>query len=237
MRASTLTGLTGVPWLQSLEARVLTAGMVVCGACLAGAIFVADRLVSANELRRGQQQLEAARATYERLVRRRAENARAELQLIVELPILRALLTDVDTRGDVNTLSQQAEHYRARLGASACIITDGEARPLGVASDAADAVPTAELAAMTGDGLDGPHIVAHQGQLYLAESAPALFATEVLGRLVAAFRLDDALLGSLRELTQTDVTLATARGVSAHTAPAARCGAAAALRRSLTTIL
>ncbi len=213
-----------IPWHHSLDARVLAASVAVCGACLVAVVLVAERLVSVNELGRAAQALQAAKAGFDRLLVDRARVARDELHLIAELPVFRAHLTDSAARADRPTMNALAEHYCGQLRADACLVTDASRQPIGFASRQALS-PDAVRVILAGTS---PRILALDHDLYLVVADTATFASETLGTLAAAYRLDDELSGDLAELTRTQVTfLASERVVasSLHRAAAAALGA------------
>ncbi len=214
-----------IPWHHSLDARVLAASVVVCGVCLAAVVLVAERLVSVNELRRASEQLQAAKSGFDRLLVDRANVARDELHLIAELPVFRAHLTDSAARADPPTMNALAEHYCDQLRADVCLIADRNRQSIGLASQR-PLSPDAVRSILAGTS---PRILTLERELYLVVPATATFASENLGTLSAAYRLDDELSRELGELTRTQVTfLASERVVASSLRGAARAALRAA---------
>jgi PAS domain S-box-containing protein len=211
-----------VPWYRSLEARVLFAGAAVSGICLVGALVAAERLVSSHELRQVDERLELAKGALDQLLVDRSSFALAQLRLIAELPVFRAHLTDPVARADEPTMSAMAEHYRERLRADACVISNPRGRPIGMAATGTIGGLASGLADTEADRPPSS-VVPLDGELYLVVSEPATFVAEDLGTLTAAYRLNDDLASEWARLTHTEVSfLAGERVVGSSLGPAAR---------------
>jgi signal transduction histidine kinase len=212
-----------VPWHQRLQTRVFISGLAVCAITLVTLLIAASQLVSEYETQQAGDRLNAAREGLTRLLNSREAFAHAQLQLIAELPVFRAMLTDPDLRGDRPTMDQLTEHYRTQLNADECAIYDAEGNELGFATDV-----RADRAALATHQLPGEarhSVVEVNGSLYLVVAEPAMFATEKLGALRAAYSLDDKVAAEWANLTQTEVTLYAGSNIVASSlrpAPAGR---------------
>lgn len=121
-------------------------GLAVCAITVGTLLLAASQLVAEYEKRQAAQRLNTAQEAVDRLLNNREDFARTQLRLIAELPVFRALLSDLDARSDRPTMDQLAEHYREQLHAEECAIFDGEGKELGFAAgDAARSPVTRNL--------------------------------------------------------------------------------------------
>ena len=196
--------LDSVRWRENLQTRVFVSGMAVCAITLITLLLAASQLVSDYERRLASQRLSTAQESFDRLLRSREDFTHTQLRLITELPVFRALLSDPNARSDRPTMNQLAEHYRTQLIADECAIFDEDGRALGFAAKQ-----------HTGPSVLGTHksipqawhsVVESNGNLYLLIEEPAMFLTERLGLLRAAYVLDDKVAADLANLTQTEVS-------------------------------
>ena len=129
--------------------------------------------------------------------------AAAQIRLIAELPVFRAHMIDVTLANDVATIEALTDHYRAQLGSDFCLVTDPAGRWLGQAGWPANARCAGARcwpASMKRARTDRDRaILTIDNQLYLVVFEPASFADEVLGTLVAGYRLDDGVARALAE--------------------------------------
>jgi signal transduction histidine kinase len=191
-----------VRWYQSLQTRVFISGLAVCAITAGTLLLAASQLVSEYEKRQAAQRLNTAQQAVDRLLNNREDFARTQLRLIAELPVFRALLTDLDARSDRPTIDQLAEHYREQLQAEECAIFDGDGKELGFAARDAGRFPVTRNLMWE----SRYSVVESNGGLYLVVSEPAMFLTERLGMLKAAYALDDKVAAELANLTQTEVS-------------------------------
>lgn len=164
-----------------------------------------------------------AKRSFDQLLASRSDFARAQLELIAELPAFLASMGNSQIRADEPTMSAMAAHYRAQLQADLCVVSDNLGHPLGHA--AAGRTDLRWIDPITsGDAAQSPSSIRELGgDLYLVVSVPAVFASEPLGTLTAAYRLNDALARELMMATHTDVSfLVNGRLVASSLGPAAR---------------
>lgn len=194
--------MDSVRWYQSLQTRVFVSGLAVCAITVGTLLLAASQLVAEYEKRQAAQRLNTAQQAVDRLLNNREDFARTQLRLIAELPVFRALLTDLGARSDRPTMDQLAEHYREQLQAEECAIFDGNGQELGLAAgDPARFSVTRNLMQESRYS-----VVESNGGLHLVVSEPAMFLTERLGVLKAAYALDDKVAAELANLTQTEVS-------------------------------
>jgi PAS domain S-box-containing protein len=199
-----------IPWHGRVEARVLIAVTLIAGISLAAVLFAAGRVVQSYSLSRSTEDLEAARAAFNRLIDNRARFASAQTKLIAELPVFRATLDPASNIGDdAATISAMADDYRRKLSAEFCVVTDGRGMWIG-APGWPGGTPkggVAEVIESARAGRASHEIVSMAGGLFLVVSEPAMFAEEVLGTITAGYKLDDPVAVELSLETHTDVNL------------------------------
>ncbi|MGE4160327.1 MAG: PAS domain S-box protein [Vicinamibacterales bacterium] len=237
-----------IAWHRRLEARVLVSVGLVVGLSLVSLLFAARRTVQENALERAAADLLQAEAAFSRLLEQRAEFASAQARLITDLPVFRARMVDARGAADRDTMAAMAETYRRDLSAAFVLVTDASGQWLagpGLAT-------STDLAERLAPGIDAAlasrathEIIAVRGKLYLVVYEPAGFAADVLGVLVAAYQLDDAVARELARTTRSEVVLV-ADGAIAGTSllPAARASlgeslaglTAPAISRSVTLV-
>jgi hypothetical protein len=176
-------------WHQSLQTRVFVSGMLVCAITVLTLLVAASGLVTEYEKRQTGERLTVAREALDRLLDNRLAFAHTQLRLIAELPVFRTVLADHDARSDRPTMDQMAEHYRAQLIAEECDIQDGNGNHLGFTSG--EKLRRSVLAKLPPAPEPMHTVVESNGALYLVVSEPAMFLTETLGVLRAAYILDD----------------------------------------------
>ncbi|MGE0814670.1 MAG: putative bifunctional diguanylate cyclase/phosphodiesterase [Vicinamibacterales bacterium] len=200
--ALTLPGRGGLAWWPSrLEARVaLALGLLVAVAL--GAIFLATtRAVASQSRERATAELAAASRSFHDLVAERVTGALGTAQLVTELPVFRAHLTDVRLAADTATVSAMADGYRAQVGAEFAVVArrGGEwaAQPGWTGAPPAAEAPLQRGIARALAGEPGGQIVHHDGALYVIVAVPARFADEVLGALAFGYRVSDEVVRQL----------------------------------------
>jgi diguanylate cyclase (GGDEF)-like protein len=206
-----MTPVEGRPpstWRSRLETRVaLALGVLMLGGLVA--VFLATtRIVLMQSHDRAASDLQIARGTFHNLLDERVKSAINAAELVTELPVFRAHLTDAQLLEDRETLGAMADGYRVKMQAQFAIV----ARPGGgwAANPGWDAPPTsagsplerAVSAALAGRSTGT--IVAHDQALYLTVSVPARFADEVLGSLTFGYRLTDELAEQLSRLAECE---------------------------------
>jgi signal transduction histidine kinase len=215
-----------VAWHQSLQTRVFITGLVVCAITVITLLLAASELVSEYEKDQAGQRLSTAQQALDRLLDNRLQFAHTQLRLIAELPVFRAVLSDPDARSDRPTMVEMAEHYRSQLTAVECDILDENGTQLGAASS--EPRRPAVLAARKPAREASNVVVESNGELYLVVSEPAMFLTETLGMLRAAYVLDDKVAAELAHQTQTEVSFFGARDLTASSLSPADRGQIAA---------
>jgi signal transduction histidine kinase/DNA-binding response OmpR family regulator len=202
-----------IPWHRRLGVRLAASVTLLVAVSLTGVLAAARYVVTENALARAVDDQHAAKAAFDDLVQSRAEFAAAQIRLIAELPVFRAHLIETELASDAETIGAMAEHYRSQLGATFCLVTDAAGRAIGSAGPAA----LTALPAVSG-GIDAARHGRSQtmigpvgAQLYLIVFAPAAFADEVLGTLVAGYRLDDAVSRELSRVAHSEVNLIVGR--------------------------
>jgi signal transduction histidine kinase len=202
-----------VPWHQSLQTRVFLSGVAVCAITVITLLLAATQLVSDYEKRQANQRLSAAQEALNRLLNNREDFAHTQLRLIAELPVFRAILSEPDARSDRPTMNQLADHYGIQLNADECAILDVDGNELGFA--ARNNIRPFPLSFQNLSRDTKHSVITSNGSLYLVVSEPAMFLTETLGVLRAAYSLDDKVAGELANLTQTEVSFFAAGRVAA----------------------
>jgi PAS domain S-box-containing protein len=204
------TAAAHIPWHGRLEARVIIAVTLIAGISLGAVLFAAGRVVQSYSLTRSREDLEAARAAFNRLVESRARFAAAQTKLIAELPVFRATIDPASNiGGDAATISGMADDYRRKLSAEFAVVTDGRGVWIG-APGWPGGPPQGGVAGVIESARGGRpshEIVSMAGGLFLVVSEPAMFAEEVLGTITAGYKLDDAVASELSLETHCEVNL------------------------------
>jgi signal transduction histidine kinase/ActR/RegA family two-component response regulator len=207
-------------WYRRLEARVLAGITVLVAGSLAGVLLATTRAVTTRSFDRARDDLDAARAAFYRLSDDRAEFASAQAALVTALPLFRAHMENPQLASDVATLQAMTDNYRAQLKADFCVVTDqaGEWTARAGWSGANQPAALSTIAEATA-GRPARGIVPLDGRLFLVVSAPALFASEVLGTLTVGYALDDAIAERLAEVTHSEVSLLAGGQLAASSLP------------------
>jgi PAS domain S-box-containing protein len=217
---------TFIPWHDRLEARVLIAVSLIAGVSLSAALYAAGRVVENYSLERSGDDLQAAKVAFDRLVERRARFAAAQTRLIAELPVFRAHMDPSSlVAGDAATISAMAEDYRRKLAADFCLVTDALGRAIGDRAGAPvlSGMLIGEVIDSARGGRSAYDVVQSDENLYLVVAEPALFADEVLGTIVAGYKLDDRVAEDLASVTLCEVSFVCARDrLCASSLPAAQ---------------
>jgi len=203
--------LSALPWHRRLEARVAVAVAVLVAGALGALLLVTVQMVSAEARQRAEVEIDAARTAFHSLLENRAAASVAVAELVTELPVFRAHLTDRRLAADRPTIEAMADAYRQQLGASFVVVTDAEgtwlASPGWVGRDEAPAPELREAIASTRAGTPQSVIASQSGELFLVATAPARFASEVLGTLSVGYQLTDDLARQLARLAKCEVIL------------------------------
>jgi signal transduction histidine kinase len=206
-----------VPWRSRLEARLLLFVALVAGVSVAAMLVAANRLISASALERHRQDQDAAKAAFDRLIEQRQEFVASQTRLITELPVFRAHLSDPRIANDEATIEALAQQYRESTASDFLLVANADLQWLGKANWPTGAEPSFEI--LTGGGA-APNVTRSNGLiersnalielsdgLYLVVAQPATFIDELLGWLVAGYRLDDEFASELARITHSDVNL------------------------------
>ena len=211
----------GLPWHRRLEARVTAALALIVAGALGAVVVITVSAVSTQSRARAAAELEVARTAFHSQLEARAASALAASQLVTELPIFRAHLTDARLATDRHTIDAMANGYRDQLAAQFAVVTDAAGAWLASPGWPADEQPQLVPKTLRGsvdralDGAPGVAIVALATDLFLAVSAPARFADEILGTLTVAYRITDDLADELARLAHCDVVVLTGDGIAA----------------------
>ena len=194
---------------------------------LGAMLLITIRLVSTQSRTRAEEELDVARAAFSTLMEHRAASSIALATLVTELPVFRAHLTDARLAGDRPSIEAMADGYRRQLDAHFVVITNAEgnwlASPGWPETGTSPPEDLGRLLDVARQGTSGSTIVGRDNELFLAVSAPARFADEVLGTLTTGYHLTDSLAEGLARLAQCEVVLiaggeiaATSLGDPAH---------------------
>ena len=203
-----------IPWFRRIEGRVAFTVALVAAATVGVTVLLASYLLARYAAEEDQARNLTAQQAFRRLVLDRASDTAARLRLVASLPVFRAYMTSPETREDYATLSAMVAEYRVSLNADFCLVSNVKGKWVGRAGLEADA-PMARLRAIRDAALDGSAwrelvgIEEREGAgLYLVVAQPAVFGeeSEVVGALLAGFRLDDATATSLAAVTGADVS-------------------------------
>jgi PAS domain S-box-containing protein len=178
--------------------------------------------VTGRALQRASEELEAARGAFYHLVESQADFAAAQTRLITALPVFRAHMIDVRLLSDRATLDAMADEYRGQLDAHFCIVTDPGGRWIGSSGWPDGTEPTSALRSGIEEALTGEpqrQVVSIGDRLFLVVFEPARFAEETLGSLTVGYILDDTIAEQIAQITQAEVNLATAAGLSGSSLP------------------
>ena len=200
-----------IAWHARLEARVAVALALLVAGSLGAMLLITIQLVSTQSRTRAEEELGVARAAFSSLMENRATSSVALATLVTELPVFRAHLTDPRLAQDRPTIDAMADGYRRQLDAHFVVITNGEGGWLASPGwpDTGQQPPEelGRLVDAARRGTPGASIVGHGTALFLAVSAPARFADEILGTLTTGYRLTDGLAEELARLAQCEVVL------------------------------
>jgi len=183
---------------------------VLVGLSLGALLVATTQAVTRRSLLRASEDLETARAAFDRSLDSRTQSAAALTRLVTELPIFRAHLTDARLAADPATITEMADGYRRQLNAAFAVVTDARGRWAGSPGWPAGTAPAPGLQAAIESAVSGTshrEIVAVNDNLFLVVSEPARFAEEVLGTMTVGYALDDAVARELARATHCDVNL------------------------------
>jgi diguanylate cyclase (GGDEF)-like protein len=198
-----------LPWHRRLEARVAAALALMMAAVISAVLFIAVRQVSEEARERAASELSAARALFYTYMENRMQTGLGMAQLITQLPVFRAHLTDARLALHEPTITAMVDGYRRELDASFLVVTSPDgvwlANPgwANKPDDAPDELAEAVKAAAAGHTRGG--LIEHAGELFLVVTTPVLFVDEVLGTLSAGYALTDEVARSMAQLAHCDV--------------------------------
>jgi hypothetical protein len=162
---------------------------------------VTTRVVSVQSRDRAAAELEVARGSFSNLVDERITAAIGAAELITQLPVFRAHLTDGQLAENRANVQAMADGYREQLHAQFAIVARQAgawaADPGWQGAPAAAGAPARRIARRWGIQT-GDH--SHGGALFLTVSVPARFADEILGLLTLGYRLTNELAQQLAHL-------------------------------------
>ena len=195
-------------------------GLIVAVA-LGAVLAITLSAVSRQSRERAVDELEVARTALHSQLKARAASALAASELVTELPVFRAHLTDARLASDRQTIDAMANGYRDQLAAQFVVVTDTTgawlASPGWPADDHPQLVPETlrRVVDRARDGTSDTAIVARATELFLAVSTPARFADEILGTFTVGYRITDDLADALSQLAHCDVVVLSRDGVAA----------------------
>jgi len=214
---------SALPWHRRLEARVIVAVAVLVAGALGALLLITIQMVSSQSRDRAAVELESARAAFYSLLENRAAAGIAVAELVTQLPVFRAHLTDRQLAADRPTIESMADTYRQQLDAQFVVVTnaDGDwlASPGWVAHEAPPAPELLQAIASARSGTPQSVIASQAGELFLVATAPARFASEVLGTLSVGYQLTDDLARQLARLAQCEVILLAGDRIAATSLP------------------
>jgi predicted signal transduction protein with EAL and GGDEF domain len=198
-------------WLSRLDARVaLVLGVLMLGGLIA-VFVVTTGIVSSQSRDRAAVELEVARSSFHNVMDERVRSAMSAAELVTQLPVFRAHLTDARLAEDRENLDAMANGYREQMNAQFVIVArpggDWAAHPGWDALPPAATTPLQQAVEAALSGTSGGAIVAHEQALYLTVSVPARFADEILGSLTLGYQLTDDLATQLARLAQCEVII------------------------------
>jgi signal transduction histidine kinase len=199
------------PWRARLEARLLLFASLVTGLAVAGMLVAANRLIIASAVARNLSDQDSAKLAFDRLIDQRAAFASSQSQLVAELPVFRAHLSDPRIAGDTATIQALAEEYRASLAADFLLVATADGSWVGQSNwpaGPAPAWPTLTGATRRDRTTGSRRLVTLADGVYLVVIEPARFVDEVLGWLATGYRLDDRFAVELAHITGADVNIA-----------------------------
>ena len=202
---------SGFPWFARLETRVAaTLALLVAGA-MAVVFLVTTRVVSVQSRDRAAAELEVARGSFSNLVDERIAAAIGAAELVTQLPVFRAHLTDSQLAENRANVQAMADGYREQLHAQFAIVARPRGAwaadpgwpgaPAGAGSRLHGAIAAALAGSATGE------IISQGDALFLTVSVPARFADEILGSLTLGYRLTNELAQQLARLAGCEVIL------------------------------
>ncbi len=193
-----------------MEAHVAIGVTLLVTVSLAAVLLATTRVVTDHSLRRGSEDLQAARTTFDQLLQTRVQSVEALTRLVITLPVFRAHMADARLYDDAATMNVMADDYRERLRATFCVVTDAAGNYLGSAGlpivhNQPDAL-RANVAAAVG-GRSYSAVISTDDRLFLVVSEPARFADEVLGSMTVGYVIDDTMAEQLARISQAEVNV------------------------------
>ncbi|HET9467245.1 MAG TPA: ATP-binding protein [Vicinamibacterales bacterium] len=200
-----------IRWHDRMEARVAAGILLLVALSLSAVVITATRVATRSAVARAADNLEGARAAFDRLVSERAEFAAQQTRLITEGPDFRNAMIHPLVASDVATLTEMAERHRQNVNAQFAIVTTPNGTPTATPGwPNGQPIPPGLQAAIQGAASGEPRrdIVAINDKLMLVTSQPAKFAqAEILGTVTFGFLLDDRVAQQLAQITRADINL------------------------------
>jgi adenylate cyclase len=207
----------------SLRAKILCFGAGLVLVLLAASLVVLNVIVTRQIRRTAEADLQRTRAAFE------AIRAQRDRQLLAASRLLSAdyAFRSVVATYDPATVQSAAQGFQQALGSDLLAVADERGvvlawtdDPARVGSDVAGA-PWAR-AALAGQEAADLLVQPERGaifQLTAVPVRPAEVAPDVMGILILGFRVDDAVAGALRRLTESEVSFAAGGRLVASTLP------------------
>lgn len=216
-------------WLSSLTNRIFLSSALVAVVVLGTAIFVVNRMVTAQAERDLDRGLEEAGALVEQYSSMLVRNLTQQARLVADLPKLKAAVA-VD---HVPTVQPLAADYRRQIDAALFVVLNRSGRVL--AAEAPDPLPAEILAAIRTRAQvdDGGVLYWPRPDAVLQIVTVPIWidprAPDLLGTLAVGVALDARLAGQVKLITDSDIAFVAGGRVRASTLPRAADGAIEAL--------
>ncbi|HYN06738.1 MAG TPA: PAS domain S-box protein [Vicinamibacterales bacterium] len=197
-----------LPWHWRLEARVLLSIPIIAGFALGAVLASTIGVVNNYSLDRARDDLVAAHGAVERLVDARAESAARQVRLIADMPPFRQAVEGSAAESGAQAIANLTESFCRKIAASFCVVTDSRGRWQAQSNAPRERASRQSVTALIDTARGGR---AARGIVALADgpaivvAEPVKSATDVVGSLTAAYRLDDAVAGELSKLTGGEV--------------------------------
>lgn len=200
--------------------KILGAFLALLGAVLAASLVIVDRSQTRQVEAGIRHSLEGARGTFGLLLQRYERQLTAALSLTAENYAFKKAIA---VTRDPATIESAALSVQNQMGVDAVWVTDEEGILYADTSErTAPGTSIAELDIVGAALVDEPGSAIHliDGVFYQLAAVP-IYAPDLIGVLVAGFRIEDAVLPELKRLTLSDVSYAANGRLFASTLPEA----------------
>lgn len=194
--------------------KVLGAFLTLLTAVLVSSLWLVDRSQTRQIKVEIRQQLEIARNVFTSLLKRRDIELNRSLSILAkDHAFKQALATE-----NMGTIVSTLESLQTRVESDAIWITDDEGMIKESTSEnsSADSLEELEIVENALDEEAGSAVVLFQGVPYQLTAVPVL-APDVVGVLIAGFRIDDAVAEEIKAITKTEISFRSAGKIFAST--------------------